>query len=137
MNKSEEFNVDQAAEAIISQELIPQKSKKLYEQQYESFVRWCNEKHVKEYNENALLVYFNEKSKRYCSSTLWSYYSMLKTTINIKHNIDISKFSKLLAFLKRKNDGHKPKKSKVLTGEDVEKFLVEAPDDKYLMMKVS
>ncbi|XP_045466569.1 uncharacterized protein LOC123675267 [Harmonia axyridis] len=62
---------------------------------------------------------------------------MLKSVINIREDIDISKFPKLLAFLKRRNEGFKPKKSRILTSEQVDQFLREAPDDKYLMLKVA
>ncbi|KAJ8973992.1 hypothetical protein NQ317_009024 [Molorchus minor] len=51
-------------------------------------------------------------------------------------NVDMSKFPKLLAF-NRKNEGFKPKKLNVLTIEQVDQFLREAPDDKYLVMKVA
>ncbi|KAJ8975498.1 hypothetical protein NQ317_017005, partial [Molorchus minor] len=57
----------------------------------------------KKSTENALLVYFDEKSKVVCSSTLWAHYSMLKSVINIRENVDISKFPKLLAFFEEKN----------------------------------
>lgn len=61
---------------------------------------------------------------------------MLKSTIQINENIDISQYKKLLAFLKRQNDTYEAKKSKVLTMENVTMFLKEAPDDKFLLMKV-
>ncbi|KAB0790419.1 hypothetical protein PPYR_15212, partial [Photinus pyralis] len=60
---------------------------------------------------------------------------MLKATILIKKNIDISRFPKLIAFIKRQNDGYKPKKSKLLTREEMDRFLKEAPNDKYLLSK--
>jgi hypothetical protein len=136
MNKLEEINIDKAAEQVAS-ELLPAKSRKIYEKQYQSFLKWCNEKNVEVYSENALLVYFNEKSKVFRSSTLWSHYSMLKAMLNNNHDIDISKFTKLISFLKRKNDDYKPKKSKILTSEQVDMFLTKAPDNEYLMTKVN
>ncbi|KAJ8974597.1 hypothetical protein NQ317_008739 [Molorchus minor] len=65
--------------------------------------------------------------KLVCSSTLWAHYSMLKSIINIRENVDI----------KEKNKGFKPKKSTVLTIEQVDQFLRETPGDKYLVMKVA
>ncbi|KAJ8984192.1 hypothetical protein NQ317_011101 [Molorchus minor] len=50
---------------------------------------------------------------------------MLKSVINIRENVD------------RKNGGFKPKKSNVLTIEQVDQFLREALGDKYLVMKVA
>ncbi|XP_008194853.1 uncharacterized protein LOC100142506 isoform X2 [Tribolium castaneum] len=61
---------------------------------------------------------------------------MLKTTIFVNENIDISKFVKLRAFLKRQNAGYKPKKSNTFSRERINQFLEEAPDEKYLLMKV-
>lgn len=40
-----------------------------------------------------------------------------------KESIDISKYTQLIALLKRKSEGYKPKKSNTLTKEDVIKFL--------------
>jgi hypothetical protein len=39
-------------------------------------------------------------------------------------------FHKVVAFLKRRNERYVPKKAKVLTKEQVEKFILEAPDEK-------
>lgn len=136
MSESAFFDIDERA-GKVSEELLPKKSRKLYEQQYEAFQKWCRVQNVEKPTENALLVYFDEKAKVVCASTLWAHYSMLKSVINIRENIDISKFPKLLAFLKRKNEGFKPKKSNILTIDQVDQFLREAPDDKYLVMKVS
>lgn len=69
-------------------------------------------------------------------STLWSQYSMLRSTLDIKKGIDMSKYSKLRAFLKRQNEGYLPKKSRVFTKEQVDNFLNNAPDNLYLMQKV-
>ncbi|KAJ8910923.1 hypothetical protein NQ315_014257 [Exocentrus adspersus] len=56
--------------------------------------------------------------------------------LNVKRNIDVSKFYKLSAFLKRKSEGYKPEKAKVLTLDQIDKFLLEAPDKDFLMIKV-
>jgi hypothetical protein len=42
----------------------------------------------------------------------------------------------VVAFLKRRNERHVPKKAKVLTKEQVEKCILEAPDEKWLFAKV-
>lgn len=62
------------------------------------------------------------------ASTLWANYSMLKSTLAVKEDVDISKFSKLIAYLKRQNSGYKPKKSAVSSREEVSKFINEAPN---------
>lgn len=120
----------------VSSELLPQKSKERYEKERNCFLTWCKEKKVKEYTENVLLAYFIEKSKKLKSSTLWSMYSMLKSTLILEDNVDISKFAKLQSFLKRKSVGHKAKKSQVFTREQINTFLEDAPDETFLMIKV-
>ena len=40
------------------------------------------------------------------------------------------------AFLKQQSVGHRPKKSKVFTLEEMERFLDTASNDKYLLQKV-
>lgn len=117
--------------------LLPQKSKDRYEKTYISFCEWCKKKKIEGFSENVLLIYFNEMAKGKLSSTLWSIYSMLKSTLVVKENVDISKYSRLIAFLKRKSVGYRAKKSKVLRREEMNKFLSEAPDDRYLLIKVS
>ncbi|KAJ3659528.1 hypothetical protein Zmor_011212 [Zophobas morio] len=69
-------------------------------------------------------------------SSLWSYYSQLKKMLSVKENIDISRFHQVSAFLKQHSVGHRPKKSKVFTLEEMERFLDNASDDVYLLQKV-
>lgn len=133
----DELDIEAAAEEAVN-ELLPSKSRKVYEKAYEDFIKWCRQKKIQDNtNENVFLAYFNEKSKTVRASTLWAHYSMIKSIIMVKSNINISEYQKLKAFLKRKNDGYKPKKSKVLTDEQVNQFLIEAPDNNFLMTKVS
>lgn len=118
-------------------ETLPEKSKKRYNETYAFFKEWCNAKQVKTLNEKALLAYFLQRSASLKSpNSLWCEYSMLKSTIVLNDNEDISKYAKLRAFLKRKNDGYKPKKSNVFTRQEMVRFLLDAPDDHYLLMKV-
>ncbi|KAJ3657858.1 hypothetical protein Zmor_009634 [Zophobas morio] len=113
--------------------LLPTKSRARYENSYHEFVKWCDRKHIKNYTENCLLAYFEEISIH--KKSLWCIYSMLKSCINLKHNIDISKYPKLIAMLKRKTEHHNPKKSQVLNEEHILKFLSAAPNRDYLLMK--
>jgi hypothetical protein len=95
-----------------------------------------NGKKTTQYTEDVCLAYFFEKSN-YKSSSLWSFYSMLRSTLLVRNGIDISKYLKLQAYLKRQCDTYKPKKSKVLSKSEIDKFITEAPDDTYLMIKVN
>lgn len=116
--------------------LLPEKSKFKYEKQYQLFVEWCTSKKVKKFSESVLLAYFTEKSKILKSSTMWSVYSMLRSTLVVKNDVDISVYKKLIAYLKRQSVGYRPKKSKTFSKEEIFKFLVEASDEQFLMMKV-
>lgn len=76
-------------------------------------------------------------SKDKKSSTLWGRYSMLKTMISLNENIEMKKFSKLISLLKTTKKGYQPKKVKVFTGQEIQQFLNEAPNIKYLAIKVN
>ncbi|KAJ8976728.1 hypothetical protein NQ317_004279 [Molorchus minor] len=73
-----------------------------------------------------MLAYLHEKSDEYKSSTVWAQYSMLKSCMIVYDNIDISKYAKLMAFLKRN-----------LTRDQIDSFLTQANDDEYLMIKIA
>ncbi|KAJ8970565.1 hypothetical protein NQ317_019070 [Molorchus minor] len=94
--------------------IIPEKSRERYENTYELYSKWCVAKGVQHTSETVLLAYFCEISKQSKASTLWSRYSMLRAVLNFRHNVDISNYAKLKAFLKRKNVGYQAKKSKYL-----------------------
>ena len=116
---------------------LPAQSKERYQMVYDNFKTWCKRNKVQKSSENVLLAYFSEKSKVYKSSTLWSHFSVLKSTLSANDNVNIDKYSRLISFLKRKSDGFRSKKSKSLTREEFYKFLIDADNTKYLMMKVS
>ncbi|XP_073941147.1 uncharacterized protein [Choristoneura fumiferana] len=116
--------------------LLPPKSRYKYLKAYDNFIKWRASKRVKSFSESVLLVYFQELSKTLQPSTLWSVYSMLKATMSIKNNVQINLYTKLTTFLKRFAEGHKSKKSKVLTAQNIETFLNEAPDYHFLLLKV-
>jgi len=60
--------------------VVAKKSRILFEKSYQDFVKWCDLRQVTCINESAVLVYFNERSQILKPSTLWSVYSMLKST---------------------------------------------------------
>lgn len=76
------------------------------------------------------------QSKKHSPSSLWTYYSMLRSTISVNENLDIKSFQKLSAFIKRQNVGKVVKKAKVLAEDEFKKFLTEADDELYLLCKV-
>lgn len=125
----------EAAQSAVSQ-LIPKKSSRQYEIAYNEFKAWCSSKKIQKVSEAVLLAYFEHKINKVKPSTLWSVYSMLKCTLNAKENVNIRKFSKLIPYLKSKSVGYRPKKSRILTKEEIERFLQEAPDSRFLLEKV-
>lgn len=141
MSESEESlpsDVEEVAKDVVAN-LLPRKSKATYETAYTNFQKWCEDKKIKiekKVSEKVLLAYFSNKSKVFKPSTMWSHYSMLRTTISINNNVDISKFTNLIAFLKRNADGYRPRKSKTFSKEDFSRFLIEADDHIYLGLKV-
>ncbi|KAJ8972464.1 hypothetical protein NQ317_013375 [Molorchus minor] len=56
---------------------------------------------------------------------------------NLRQHRYISKFPKLIAFLKRTGDGYQQnRKSKILTKSEIDRFLSSADDKEFLMIKV-
>ncbi|XP_033216854.1 uncharacterized protein LOC117172760 isoform X4 [Belonocnema kinseyi] len=117
--------------------LLPSKSKAQYEAAYNAFADWKKKCDKKSSFETILMAYFDELSKKYKPSSLWSIYSMLKRTLNIKEKIDIGAYPLLTAYLKKQSAGFHSKKTHVFSSEDVHKFLTEAPDYEFLATKVA
>lgn len=117
--------------------LMPSKSKPKYEAAYDKFIVWMKAKKVTNLCDSVLLAYFDELAETHAPTSLWATYSMLRSVIHVRHNVNIHDYATLIQFLKRKSDGYAPKKAEVLTGEDVVKFIREAPDEQYLAIKVN
>ncbi|XP_051158529.1 uncharacterized protein LOC127279911 [Leptopilina boulardi] len=85
------------------------------------------------------MAYFSHLSNRMKikASTLWSIYSMLKSSLKSKNDINIENYSKLTVFLKNQSKGYRLKKSKILSNDEIEKFINEAPDQEYLAKKAA
>lgn len=124
-----------ALAANARESLLPTKSKSVYENMYAMYRKWCIMKNISKTSEDSILAYFNSELECYKSSTLWSKYSMLRSTINIKEGVDISKFPSVILYLKRKAEGHRPKKSNTLSKENVEQFLTAADEKEHLLNK--
>ncbi|KAJ8968957.1 hypothetical protein NQ317_000573 [Molorchus minor] len=72
--------------------------------------KYCNKQFTATKSRSLYDIAYNRFKKNYKSSTLWAQYSMVKSCLIIYDNIDISKFPKLIAFLKRTGDGYQAKK---------------------------
>lgn len=148
MSSDSDSNSDNNCDGIVSEQtrqaaknvsldLLPKISKQLYTAAYNAIKKWRSEKGSNSFCEDVVLVYFSELSKKYAPLSLWSIYSMLKTTINSYDQIDISNYKRLTSFLKKQSSGYFPKKSAVFKKDNISKFLNEAPDDAYLSTKVN
>jgi hypothetical protein len=120
----------------VTSSLLPKKSRDAYYKELSEFNNWKQENDVCGVSEDVLLGYFFNAKKRFAASSMWTKYSMLKSTLKLHENTDISQYGKLIAFLKNESKNYKCKKSKVLEREHIQQFVAEAPDKKYLMMKV-
>ncbi|XP_011299682.1 uncharacterized protein [Fopius arisanus] len=120
----------------ITENLLPTKSCLRYKLCYNKFIKWAKQNQSEEFTENAFLVYFHDQSKKLKASTLWSEWSMLKSVLDLSHNINLKTFQKLGAFLKKQSKGYRPKKSQIFLWDHIKTFLQDAPDSVYLAMKV-
>lgn len=125
------------AASNVALNLLPPKSREKYEFAYKRFMDFRRGKNTESCSENVVITYFADLAVKLKASTLWSNYSMLKSTLMCKENVDITKYHKLRAFLKRQSDGYKAKKSKVLNKLQIQEFISKAPDETFLVTKVS
>lgn len=117
--------------------LIPETSKSIYNKTYATFNEWRLRNNTNSFSENVLLAYFAELSAKYKPSSLWSFYSIIKSMLRINHDVDLEKYGKLRAFLKRKSEGFQAKKSSTLTSKEIKTFIDKAPDEVFLLHKVN
>jgi site-specific recombinase XerD len=117
--------------------LLPDKPSEEYKMQYQKFEKWCIENNIHGISENILIGYFELQRRKYKASTLWTIYSMLRSCLKIYKDVDISKYNKLQALLKRASQHYTPRKSKILEEDEINKFIQIANDKTYLAMKVS
>lgn len=111
----EEFvpeSIRQVAKSV-SLDLLPRASKQLYTSAYNNFKKWRRDNGCNSFCEDVMLAYFFHLSKKYVPSSLWSVYSMLKSTMKAYNQVDISQYQRLISYLKKQCVGYKPKKSLV------------------------
>lgn len=116
--------------------LVPQKSKLLYEKEYEKLMEWKNSRNYENVDETLMLAYMNHMSSKFKASSMWCIHSKLQAMLRIKNGINIAAFPKLHAFMKGLNKGHVAKKSFVFTEANMQEFFKEAPDETFLFLKV-
>ena len=138
LHNDEEGTPSEIREAALkaTSNLLPEKSRQQYDVAYSRFTEWCVSKQVQSLTEDVFLAYFAARAGKVKPSSLWSEYSMVNASLAIKRDVDLKKFAKLTAFMKKQSAGYQCKKAKVFTKKDLHKFFEEAPDHSYLMMKV-
>lgn len=104
-----------------------------YNSSYDTFVKWQITNGFTSFDQDALVAYFADAAKTMDSSTISCTYIGLKYTILRNNNIDISTYCRLNALMKHGIEG---KKLKYFTTDEINRFLLEAPDEHYLAMKV-
>lgn len=62
-------------------------------------IDWCEAREVEKFQENVFLSYFGDNSKNLKTSKFLFKYPLMKQTSNIKNNIGISHYAKLIGFL--------------------------------------
>ncbi|KAK4874152.1 hypothetical protein RN001_013512 [Aquatica leii] len=124
--------VNEANDAVFH--LLPNKSKYRYLKEMTKFRSWMELRKVRVVTEEVMVAYFNGLIEKYSPSSLWSTYFMFRLTVFVYEQIDIRKFKTIFAILKSKSNEYQPKKAKTFDPKDVEQFMNEAPDEKYLLM---
>jgi hypothetical protein len=67
--------------------LLPAKSRDRYEFSYKQFMDCRNKKGIKSsFSENVLIAYIGELSEKLKPSSLWTQYSMFRSTLCVHHN---------------------------------------------------
>lgn len=116
---------------------LPEVSRERYQNSYDNFMRWQQTNKITSFSEDTFLTYFTELSTSLKPTSLWSQYSMIKSTIKLYNNVDIGEYRKVVSFLKAKNEGYVSERAKMFTAEEIRRFLTEAPDIQYLSHKAS
>lgn len=136
-DEEEEMGVSEAECSAPTAAPLSAISRVRYESNYQNFLRWCNKRGFNNYtDEDVLLEYFKEliaPNKK----NAWTFYSMLKSCILIHNNVDISRFSRLLAYLKSHCPYVQAKKSRALSEYHINLFVDQADDEEFLLMKVA
>lgn len=117
--------------------MVPKKSSPRYHIVYNEFLGWCTKEKIIKIDEDAILVYLGEISKKLAPTTLINKISILKRMLKINHNINIDDCPLVKVFLRDNVKEYEPKKSKTFTWPEINYFLDNAPDAIYLAVNVS
>ena len=91
-------DVREAANAVVSN-MLPEKSKGHYEKVYSEFRGWYAAKEKKRKSQKNCFLHIWRENLVNLNHLLHGAHSMLKNTMNIKGNIDATKFPKFIPYL--------------------------------------
>lgn len=131
-------NFDQEAKLIIENDTLPKKSCDRYLLNYNNYKTWLekNSNSLSDSDEHNLVVYFQKLKDKLSPPTLWSVWSMLRKTLNVKDNINITNFLNLKALIKNNMKGYVPRKAYTFRWNQIMTFMESASDQIYLAYKV-
>lgn len=125
----------------ILNDINPVESKKRYEDHWKKFVEYSGmDSNMREPLEEDFLQYFDhlKRVKEYAASTMWSVYSMLNKTYQLKYGKKMQSFPRLQFLLKSFEKGYIRKTANVFTKNEIENFLNDAPNTgEYIHMKAA
>lgn len=121
------------------EKLMPDKSQARYRQEFEKFREWCATHSVPAgyYSENVLLAYVEEISRKYSAGSMWSKFSMLRSSILTLGGKDLGELPRIVKFVKKISKAHSAKKSLTFTRDQINEFMRDAPDEANLPVKVA
>lgn len=67
---------------------------------YNEFEGWRKINNISSRSERMLLVYFAILSESYLPTTIWAYYSMLKSILKVNNRLDIPTYTELTCFFR-------------------------------------
>lgn len=134
---TEDVDVEETSNLNDCPTSLPEKSKEKYLAAYNNFLTWKTNKGMGSVlDESVVLAYMQEMSQTLKPTTLWGMFTMLRSTIFIHEKVDVYQFKEVAEYLKKISKGYKAKQLKVFSEDQIARFLEEAPDNKYLCIKV-
>lgn len=106
------------------------KTQNKYDKSWQNFLEYHdNETDIRNFNEETFLQYFDFliREKGFAYSTLWSIFSMLNSESQRRCGPKLNDFPRLVSLIKSKEKNYAPKQGSVLTTENLENFLQDAP----------
>ncbi|XP_037041581.1 uncharacterized protein LOC119078227 [Bradysia coprophila] len=106
---------------------------------YDEFMSWRKSRNKNSFTEDVFMEFFREAAESLTPEALSTLFSTLKIEMRSKHKVNIGKFLLLYVFLRQKGvvitNCKTSGSSKGFSDEEINQFLTEAPDTKYLAMK--